>query len=112
MTKCKRGDIALAQIVFTDGTATKKRPVLILSGKQFNDRREEVVVAAITSNTTRKITGDTRIREWKEAGLLYPSTLTGILFTIKKHLLEKKLGTLSPEDLERAERNFREILEL
>lgn len=112
MTKYRKGDIVLAQIVFTDGTATKKRPVAILSGKAFNDRREEVIVAAITSNTARKIIGDNRIRDWQEAGLLLPSTMTGILFTIKKQLLGKTLGSLSSFDCERMDQKFRDILEL
>ena len=112
MTKFKKGEIVLAQIVFTDGTATKKRPVLILSGSQFNDKREEIIVAAITSNTTRRIFGDIKVTKWKEAGLLYPSAITGILLSIKKTLVEKKLGTLDEEDLSRAEESIRKNLEL
>jgi len=34
MTSFKKNDIHLAEIAFTDGTATKKRPVVIVSGKQ------------------------------------------------------------------------------
>lgn len=50
MTTFRRGEILLAQIAFTVGSATEKRPVLVLSGNQYNDKREEIVVAGITSN--------------------------------------------------------------
>lgn len=110
--KCRRGDVFLAQIVFTDGSATKKRPVAVLSGGSYNDRREEVIVAAITSNTIRRIFGNLPVKHWRDAGLLYPSTLTGILLTIKKDLLDRKLGCLHAEDLQRLDQSLRKTLDL
>lgn len=112
MTKFRKGEILVAQIIFTDGTSTKKRPVVVLSGSQFNDKREEIIVAAITSNTIRRIFGDIRINQWKEAGLLFPSVVTGIILSIKKSLVEKKLGNLDKEDLEMVEKNLKKNLEL
>lgn len=98
MTSFKAGEIYLAEIVFTDGTATKKRPVVIISGKHYNKKRDEVIVSLITSNIIRKIYGDIAIKNWESSGLLYPSVVTGIITTIKKSMLEKKLGQLSEDD--------------
>lgn len=46
----KQGEIVLIPVPFSDLTATKKRPVLIISNDEFNARGEDVIVAAITSN--------------------------------------------------------------
>lgn len=99
MTAYNKGDIYLANVIFTDGTAVKKRPVAIVSGKSFNSKRDEVIVAAITSNIIRKIVGDIPIKDWAESGLAFPSVVTGLLFTMKKDRLVKKLGKLSKSDL-------------
>jgi mRNA-degrading endonuclease toxin of MazEF toxin-antitoxin module len=76
----------------------KKRPVVIVSGKHYNEKRDEVVISLITSNVIRKIYGDIAIKKWESAGLLYPSAVTGIITTVKKFMLEKKLGQLDKED--------------
>jgi mRNA interferase MazF len=112
MISFKKGDIYLAEIVFTDGTATKKRPVVIVSGKHYNEKRDEVVISLITSNVIRKIYGDIAIKRWESAGLLYPSAVTGIITTVKKFMLEKKLGQLDKEDWLNVEECMRKNLEL
>ena len=112
MTSFKKGDIYLSEIVFTDGTATKKRPVVIVSGKNYNEKRDEVMVSMITSNVIRRIFGDIAIKNWESAGLLYPSAVTGIITTVKKFMLEKKLGQLHKEDWIKAEECMRKNLEL
>jgi len=112
MTSFKKGDIYLAEIVFTDGTATKRRPVVIVSGKHYNEKRDEVMVSLITSNVIRRIYGDIAIKSWESAGLLYPSAVTGIITTIKKSMLEKKLGQLAKEDWLKVEDCMRKNLEL
>ena len=48
MTTIKAGDLWVAEIIFTDGSASKKRPVLIL----WIDGTD-VVVAAVTSSKPR-----------------------------------------------------------
>ena len=99
MTNYKKGEVYLANVIFTDGSEVKKRPVVIVSGKDFNNKRDEIIVSAITSNIIRKIYGDISIKNWEKAGLLYPSVATGLLFTMKKDLLGKKLGNLTESDL-------------
>ena len=50
----KQRDIVLVPVPFTDLTATKRRPVLVLSNDAYNRRAEDVVVAAVTSQLTRE----------------------------------------------------------
>lgn len=112
MTSFKKGEVHLAEIIFTDATATKKRPVVIISGRHYNEKRDEVIVLPITSNVIRKIYGDVTIKHWESAGLLFPSAVTGIITTIKKPMLQKKLGQLNKEDWLKVEDCLKKNLEI
>lgn len=106
MTKYKQGDIVLVDFGFTEGTGSKKRPTLIISSDGYHKGRQEVIVAAITSNVERVLFGDTKIEKWKEAGLLYPSLVTGIIRTIKDNMIINKLGVLPQLDFQKVLKNF------
>jgi len=89
----------------------EKRPVLIISSDNYHRSRQEIIVAAITSNIKRALCGDTKIDKWKEAGLIYPSLVTGVIRTIKvKVIIHKviihKLGVLSKQDLQKVQKNL------
>ena len=112
MTPSKRGAIVLVEFGYSEGIGSKKRPALVLSTEPYHQNRQEVIVVAITSNVSRLLTGDTLIKRWREAGLLFPSVATGILRTIKANLIVRTLGTLPHQDLQRVERNLRHALGL
>lgn len=92
---------------FTEGKGSKKRPALIISSDGYHKNRQEIIIAAITSNTERVLFGDTKISEWKNAGLLYPSLVTAIIRTIKNSLILRKLGILSKPDFQEVVANIR-----
>lgn len=50
----KQGDILLIPVPFTDLTSSKKRPVLVISNDHYNNKTEDIVVVAITSNLITK----------------------------------------------------------
>jgi mRNA interferase MazF len=92
--------------VFADEHGAKRRPVLVLSGDDYHAGRDEVIVAALTSNVSRLLPGDHLIEEWREAGLPRPSLATGILRTIKRVMIERSLGRIAARDL----RAFQKLL--
>ncbi|MCL2009937.1 MAG: type II toxin-antitoxin system PemK/MazF family toxin [Synergistaceae bacterium] len=49
-----QGDILLVPLPFTDLSANKKRPVLVLSKRDYNDAADDIIVAAVTSNLDTK----------------------------------------------------------
>ena len=68
MMTIKAGELWVAEITFTDGSASKKRPILIL----WIDG-DDVVVAAVTSSKPRTQT-DVVLVDWREVvGGLSPS---------------------------------------
>jgi mRNA interferase MazF len=90
------GEIWLAEIPFTDGSASKIRPVLIL----WLDAAD-CVVAAVTSAPPRSAS-DVPLGNWQSAGLRVSSTVRlSRLDCLEQILLLKKLGKISPNDSER-----------
>ena len=99
MTSLNRGDVVLVNFQFSDESGVKQRPALVLSSERYHRGRQEVIVAAITSNVGRLLIGDHRIRAWREAGLLYPSVVTGIIRTVKQNMIGRQLGIIRfPDD--------------
>lgn len=112
MTTYKRGDVVLVKFVFADEKGIKQRPAVLVSSARYHRSRREAVLAAITSNVERLLTGDHQIQQWKAAGLPLPSTVTGIVRTIKQEMIVKKLGELTAADLHAVEGQLRLILAL
>lgn len=112
MTGYSRGDVVLVGFVFSDESGRKLRPALVLSSPAYHRGRQEVIVAAITSNIRRRLFGDHLIADWKGAGLLFPSSVTGILRTIKRTMIDRKLGAMPKTDMEAVHTELRRSLGL
>ncbi len=93
MMTVKAGELWVAEITFTDGSASKKRPILIL----WIDG-DDVVVAAVTSSKPRT-QKDVVLIDWKKCGLrVAPTVRLSRLDCLEQSLLIKKLGELSASD--------------
>jgi mRNA interferase MazF len=112
MTGYKRGDVVLVRFIFSDETGERQRPAVIVSSDVYHRKRQEAIVAAITSRTDRILAGDHLIGDWQGAGLLFPSVATGIIRTIKQGMIARKLGAMRLPDMRRIEGNLRDALGL
>jgi len=93
------GEIWLADIPFTNGTASKLRPVLAL----WTDAAD-VVVAAVTSALPRSST-DAALQNWSAAGLRVASTVRlSRLDCLEQSLLRRRVGVLAQSDAEQLKR--------
>ena len=70
------------------------------------------MVAAITSNVRRRLFGDHLVSDWKSAGLLFPSVATGIIRTVAREIIDRKLGVMGTADLDAIDRELRRSLAL
>ncbi|MFH1442306.1 MAG: type II toxin-antitoxin system PemK/MazF family toxin [Candidatus Omnitrophota bacterium] len=111
MMKYKQGDMVLVDFGFSEGIGSKKRPALIISSDNYHKGRQEVIIAAITGNVKRTLFGDTKIDKWKEARLIYPSLVTGIIRTIKGGMIIHKLGTLLQQDFQKVQKNLAKAMD-
>ena len=90
------GDFWVADIPFTDGRASKRRPVLVL----WLDG-QDAVVAAVTSAAPRTPT-DVLLEDWRASGSRVPSTVRlSRLDCLEQFLLLFRLGHVSPADAQR-----------
>jgi len=112
MTGYERGNVILVNFLFSDESGVKRRPSLVLSTDEYHKGRQEIIIAGITSNTRRILIGDYLLIHWQEAGLLYPSVVTGIFRTIKSQMIDRKLGALSEDDMKAVEQKVRQIFGL
>jgi mRNA interferase MazF len=93
------GDVVLVPFPFTDQTASKKRPAIVVSSDAYHQRRRDIVIMAVTSQVKPAATfGEVTITAWQKAGLILPSVTKPILATIEKGLVIRKLGQLQDAD--------------
>ena len=110
MTVYNRGDVVLVSFVFSDESAKKLRPAVVISSAAYNRSRQEIIVAAITSNVRRRLFGDHLIAGWKAAGLLFPSLVTGIFRTIKQAMIDRKVGAMPKPEMQAIDQKIRQSL--
>ena len=94
MSNLQPGDLVLVEIPYTDLTATKKRPSVILSVS-----RKDFLVAFITSRVERAGKDDVLIPSKYTNGLAVDSAvLVQKLFTIHESLIARKLGSCTTQE--------------
>lgn len=98
-----QGDVVLVPVPFTDLTATKRRPVLVLSSTAHNRRSPDVVVAAITSNLA---SGGRSVRissaDFRQGQLPVDSLVRADkVYTLSKDIIIRRFGRLTAAALQR-----------
>lgn len=105
------GDIVLVPFPFTNQTATKQRPSVVISGRAYNQARPDLLMMAVTSQLRPAATfGEVWLTDWQAAGLLKPSAVKPVIATLEQGLVIRGLGTLSRQDQAAVRRALEEIL--
>lgn len=111
MTTYKFGDVILVPFPFSDQVGKKKRPAVIVSSNEYNQRRLDIIIMAITSQIKPALSfGEAAVIEWQKAGLLKESILKPTITTIDKNLVINKLGHLSTKDIKSLQETLKIIL--
>jgi len=93
------GDIVLVPFPFTNQTAAKKRPAVIVTSRSYNIAKPDIVLMPITSQLRPSPTlGEVWITHWQAAGLIKPSAIKPIFATLEQSLIIRQLGTLPETD--------------
>ena len=99
MTDYEFGDVVLVAFPFTDQSASKKRPAVVVSSAACNRNRPDIILMAVTSRIhSADSFGDITVAEWQRAGLLKPSVIKPVFTTLEKRLILRKLGSLTEGD--------------
>jgi len=106
--KYSRGSLILVPFPFTDLSATKRRPALVISPDHFNEKGEDLILVAVTSKFPSDLS-EIEIALEKDdlkEGILPRRSIVRLtkIFTMHSSLIVKKAGTLK-------DRKIREILD-
>ncbi len=96
MTGYKRGAIVLLPFPFSDQSAAKIRPAVVVSPDYPSD---DLLVVAVTSVGDVLRPGEFAIQFWHEAGLIHPSFAKRAIASAAGNLVKKQLGQLRESDL-------------
>jgi mRNA interferase MazF len=95
------GSIVLARFPFTDLSGSKVRPALVIS--RDNDRRNDIVLAFITSNAATPNSDALAIPPTAKNGLKTPSMVRfDKIVTLESRILIGKIGDVEPSFLKAA----------
>jgi mRNA interferase MazF len=93
------GAIILVPFPFTDQSASKRRPAVVVSKRAYNTAKPDVVVMAVTSQLrVSSALGEVWVSQWQTAGLVKPSAIKPVFATIEQRLIIRQLGTLHTSD--------------
>lgn len=94
-------DIVLVPFPFTDQTAAKRRPAVVISAEPYNSHYPDAILMPVTSQLHANVRpGDAVIEDWQEAGLLKPSAVKPVIATLEQSLVIRRLGALTERDRE------------
>ncbi len=103
-------DVVVVPFPFTDRSASKRRPALVLSAPKFNDAARHSVLAMITSAEQAAWIGDCAIRDLPAAGLSEPCVVRLKLFTLDHRLIIRRCGQLAAADQKRLRAAWKGLL--
>jgi mRNA interferase MazF len=96
---CDFGDVVVVKFPFTNQTALKQRPAVVVSSQSYNGANRDVILMAITSQLSRQgSSGEIWIADWRSAKLLKPSAIKPVIATVQQSLVMRSLGKLQPAD--------------
>ena len=99
-TQFEFGCIVLVPFPFTDQSAAKQRPAVVVSNAAYNRAQPDVVLMAVTSQVRATTAfGEVWIGQWQAAGLLKPSTVKPVFATIEQRMVIRQLGILVADQI-------------
>jgi mRNA interferase MazF len=112
-TSYKRGEVVLVPFPFTDLGSAKQRPALVISADAFNSTRDDVLLAAITSQVPTTLAADEFMipaGELAACGLPKPSILRlSKLVALHRQLVVKRIGALPAPTLAEVMARLRQL---
>jgi mRNA interferase MazF len=110
-------DVVVLSYPFTDLSATKVRPALVISPDSYNRTSQDAVFVLITTNTSRRGPFDFILQishsEFIATGLRFDSAVRiDKIFTLSNKLVIRTIGRFGPQLIREIEKQLRFFLEL
>ena len=109
----QRGDVVLIPFPYTDLSASKTRPAVVVSSDIYHAARSELLLAYVSSQMPQaNPTIDYVLIDWADAGLLKPSFVRPKVAAVEPALVVHRVGALSVRDLLEVDRRLRRAMAL
>jgi mRNA interferase MazF len=93
------GDVVLLPSPYTDLSAAKTRPVVVVGSELYLENYSDLLVCYASSQLSSAVKPlDYVLRHWQKAGLLRPSFMRPKLATVSHSLVVLKIGVISDDD--------------
>lgn len=103
MYKLKQREMVLIPIPFSDLKSKKRRPVIIISNDIYNQKTEDIVVVAVTSNIEKKDYTLLITQSDMEEGNLPKDSMIRVdkIYSLSQLIVVKRLGKIEQVTFER-----------
>lgn len=109
----RRGDVVLIPFPFTDLSASKTRPAVVVSSEVYHQHRSELLLAYVSSQVAKVDPEiDCLLSNWQVAGLLKPSFVRPKIAAIEPELVVYTIGKLLPNDMAQVDSSLRRAMGL
>lgn len=88
-------DVVLVRYPFSDLSAFKVRPAIIVSAPHVS---QDVFIVPLTSKITNLLPSEFVLENWEQSGLNVASAVKRGIYTIHQNLILKKVGHLTQKD--------------
>ncbi len=109
MPSFSKNEVILVRYLFSDLTAVKIRPAVVV-----NDRHvfADYLIVPLTSRTNSLGAGEFTLADWRAAGLNLPSAVKWGVYTVHVSLVLESVGRLSAQDALQVDQSLRRWLGL
>jgi mRNA interferase MazF len=102
-----RGDVVLIPFPYTDLSAQKTRPAIVVSSDRYHTLRPDVLLLYVSSQIDSAVPElDVTLEDWREARLLKPSFARPKIAAIDPSLVVFRVDALSGRDLAAVSRSL------
>jgi mRNA interferase MazF len=94
-------DLLLVPFPFSDQSGRKVRPVIVVSNNTFNEKSEDIIVIAVTSNISKDYYSLSLTNNDLEEGKLFTPCCIKVenILKLEKELIVKKIGRINEKTL-------------
>ena len=102
------GDILIVPFPFSDLSAVKQRPVLVLSKREYNLSSEDIIVCGITSNIKNESHSVLIDNTCLETGVIPSKSRIKVnkIFTISRQIIKKKVARIDKQTFDKVKTDF------
>lgn len=104
-----KNEVILVRYPFSALSGEKVRPAIIVNTPHLS---QDVFIVPLTSRTTSLLAGEFVLADWTAAGLHVSTAVKRGLYTAHETLILKRVGRLTPTDVEQVGQSLRQWLGL